>query len=215
MRAKKIMAWTVWTFVGLATVITLFYAEEDWRGARAWHAVLQQMRDAGEPLTLRELIPPGSTEADLSKTRMFANENPEVSEIRIPGILGDAPKLAAVVPLREIDLKAWQEYFRSLPRNHLPAKSGTPAADVLAALSPLDPLFTRLDEVLAIPGGICPLITIRALERLLWGLWQRSMLPRFFSFAGWPTWKTARVRRPRTTSSSVSAWKSRCATAYS
>lgn len=157
MRAKRIIAWTVWTFIGLATVITLFYAEEDWRGAREWHAVLQQMRDAGEPLTLRELIPPGPPQADLSNTRMFANDNPEVSKIRIPGVLGDAPKLAAVVPLREIDLKAWQQYFRSLPDNHLPAKPGTPAADVLAALSPLDPLFTRLDEVLAIPGGYLPI----------------------------------------------------------
>jgi hypothetical protein len=156
-RVKKILARTAWTLVVLATLIALFYAEEDWRGARAWNAVLQQMRVAGEPMTLRELIPPGSPKADLSNTRMFADENPEISKIRLPGVLGDAPKLAALAPLREIDLKAWQQYFRSLPDNHLPAQPSTPAADVLAALSPLNPLFARLENVLAIPDGYLPI----------------------------------------------------------
>jgi hypothetical protein len=157
MRTRKIIRRLVWTLISLATLIALFYAEEDWRGARAWNAVLRQMHDAGEPLTLRDLIPRGASAADLSKTGMFADESPEISNIRLPRGLGDTPKLAALVPLREIDLRAWQKYFRSLPHNHLPAKPGTPAADVLTALSPLDPLVARLENVLAIPNGYLPI----------------------------------------------------------
>jgi hypothetical protein len=38
--------------------VWLFYFEENARGANAWAATLKQIRDAGEPATLQELIPP-------------------------------------------------------------------------------------------------------------------------------------------------------------
>ncbi len=44
--------------VAVAALIALFYAEEDWRGRRAWEKYQQQLRARGEPVKASELIPP-------------------------------------------------------------------------------------------------------------------------------------------------------------
>lgn len=46
------------TALGLITLLALFYAVENWRGARAWKAVRDQLRAQGEPLSFAELVPP-------------------------------------------------------------------------------------------------------------------------------------------------------------
>lgn len=47
--------------IALALVITLiavFFTFENWRGRRAWQAFVAEMKAAGEPLELKELLPP-------------------------------------------------------------------------------------------------------------------------------------------------------------
>ncbi len=44
--------------LGLVTVIALFFAVENWRGARAWKQVRDELRAKGEPLSFAELVPP-------------------------------------------------------------------------------------------------------------------------------------------------------------
>lgn len=46
------------TALGLITLLALFYAIENWRGARAWKEVRDQLRAQGEPLSFAELVPP-------------------------------------------------------------------------------------------------------------------------------------------------------------
>lgn len=44
--------------LGLVTLVALFYAIENWRGARAWKKVRDELRAKGEPLSFPELVPP-------------------------------------------------------------------------------------------------------------------------------------------------------------
>ncbi len=44
--------------LSLVTIIALFYAVENWRGARAWQVVRDDLRAKGEPLSFEELVPP-------------------------------------------------------------------------------------------------------------------------------------------------------------
>lgn len=46
---------SAWTIVVLATLTALFYAVENWRGARAWEEVRSKLESEGEPLTLSDL----------------------------------------------------------------------------------------------------------------------------------------------------------------
>src|SRR5581483_10635726 len=42
----------------LATLVALFYAEEDWRGHRAWQHFSEQSKDRGFSLDWRDYVPP-------------------------------------------------------------------------------------------------------------------------------------------------------------
>jgi hypothetical protein len=46
------------TTLGLITLLALFYAVANWRGARAWKEVRDELRAQGEPLSFAELLPP-------------------------------------------------------------------------------------------------------------------------------------------------------------
>lgn len=54
---KKLLRWTAVMLLVLGTLITLFYAVENWRGARAWKEMEAQLRAISEPLTIAELVP--------------------------------------------------------------------------------------------------------------------------------------------------------------
>jgi hypothetical protein len=56
-RFLKIVAWTI-------TLIVLFYAEEDWRGARAWAATKAKWEARGESLDYAKFIPPPVPDAE-------------------------------------------------------------------------------------------------------------------------------------------------------
>lgn len=43
---------------GIVTLTALFYAVENWRGARAWERYAEGLRNRGEPIDFREIIPP-------------------------------------------------------------------------------------------------------------------------------------------------------------
>lgn len=42
----------------IVTLVALYYAYENWQGARAWKEVRNQLQAQGEPLTFQELLPP-------------------------------------------------------------------------------------------------------------------------------------------------------------
>ncbi len=54
-RALRFYGWLV---VGIISVIVLFYAEENWRGKRAWAALQREAAARGESLELSSVFPP-------------------------------------------------------------------------------------------------------------------------------------------------------------
>jgi hypothetical protein len=58
MRIRKFIRRAIWTVIALATLIALFYAEEDWRGARAWQAAQAEYAKRGETLDFAKFVPP-------------------------------------------------------------------------------------------------------------------------------------------------------------
>jgi hypothetical protein len=54
---RKWLRRSVMALLVLGTVVALFYAEENWRGAHAWEKVEAELKAKGEPLTMEEMIP--------------------------------------------------------------------------------------------------------------------------------------------------------------
>ena len=50
--------WILIALVSLTVIVTLFYAEEDWRGKRAWENCKRELEAKGETLDWSAYIPP-------------------------------------------------------------------------------------------------------------------------------------------------------------
>jgi len=162
----------------LATLVVLllaFYAEEDWRGARDWAACQRELAAKGETLDLRQLVPPGNPEDDLSKVPIFAemylaeqdyqkakkpSEKQRINKIDINFKSTSSslkPKTANYFKGESTDLGAWQKYYRSVPATHLSASMETPAQDVLQALSQFDPEMNEIEAAVKNPNAYWPI----------------------------------------------------------
>src|SRR5437762_13399003 len=65
-RTLIVLAWT-------ATIIALFYGEENWRGRRAWNKYRHELEARGEPLDLAAFIPkPVPDEQNFAMTPLLA-----------------------------------------------------------------------------------------------------------------------------------------------
>jgi hypothetical protein len=159
-------------FIGaLFGLFVLLYLEEDWRGARDWAACQKEFQAKGEILDLRQLAPPGKPEDDLSKVPIFAeiyenfahpdNQKParlDHISIYLGSYVSEKyPKSASYLDGHPLDLTAWQHFYRSLPQAHLPAKVGTPAQDVLCALSQFDPEMNEVETALSNSNAFWPI----------------------------------------------------------
>ena len=57
----RVFSWKGWTLLvlgGLAAVVALFYAEEDWRGWHAWNQFKHQWEAKGEKFGMQSIVPP-------------------------------------------------------------------------------------------------------------------------------------------------------------
>jgi hypothetical protein len=173
---RKALIWLARAFATLVVLLLIFYAEEDWRGARDWAACQKELEAKGETLDLRQLAPPGKPEDDLSKVPIFAelyqaNEEylktkrstfkPRIRGIKIdlkPSNYGDIlPKQTNAYKGEPVDLSAWQKYYRATPEAHLPEQPGTPAQDVLQAMSQFDPELNEIDAAVSNPKAHWPM----------------------------------------------------------
>jgi hypothetical protein len=173
--------WTTlkWITRALEAVLILaliLYVEEDLRGAHEWVAAERQLQAKGESLDLRQLIPPGKPEDDLSKVPIFAELYAELR--RDPGVpatpparirrleisfrkeishaADESPKLSSYTQGQPLNLPAWQKYYFSIPDAHLTPSSNTPAQDVLKVLSQFDPEMSEIDQALSNPNAYWP-----------------------------------------------------------
>jgi len=174
----KALIWLAKGFAVLIVLLLIFYAEEDWRGARDWAACQKELQAKGEILDLRQLAPPGKPEDDLSKVPIFAEiyqqpppnfiglirqDSPKSTRLdRIDVYLGSNdydkyPKNVGYLQGHPLDLVAWQKFYRTLPQAHLTDPKATPAQDVLQALSQFDAEMKEVEIALKNPNAYWPL----------------------------------------------------------
>jgi hypothetical protein len=159
-------------FIGVAAILLIIsYLEEDWRGTRDWTKGQKELQAKGEILDLLQLAPPGKPEDDLSKVPIFAEiyENFAHPDAQKPTRLDHIsiylgsnvsekyPKNASYLDGHPLDLTTWQHFYHSLPQSHLPMKVGTPAQDVLCALSQFDPEMNEVETALSNSNAFWPI----------------------------------------------------------
>ena len=167
-----------------ATLIALFYAEEDWRGWHAWQKFKHQWEAKGERFDAASVIPPtvpddqnfaltpivaGTWEAKLDKNgHQIQPPNTNVVNRLKMSIYCDSddsknwPTNGNWQKSALTDLKGWQQYYRNAPS---PAKTNefpialqpqSPAADVLLALGKYDSAIEELRQASKLPYSRFP-----------------------------------------------------------
>jgi hypothetical protein len=161
--------------VGLISLGVLFYAEESWRGKRAWAALEREAAVRGVHLEFSSLAPPA-----MPDDRNFARA-PGISELLFATNNAGADRFyhghehrqptQKWVRHQSTDLAAWQKYFREHPEDpaadpQTPAGSlrfpitpqpQTPPADVLLALSRFETNLATLEAASQRPALRLPL----------------------------------------------------------
>ena len=170
----------------LATLIALFYAEENWRGWHAWRKFKQEWEAKGEHFDFASVIPPpvpedqnfalapivaSSYEAMLDKAgHEIRPRNTNVVD-RLSMITwrdnhwAKIPESDGWQASKKSDLKAWQAYFRSPPptnsveTNSFPVAPllQSPADDILLALSKYDSAIEEIRQASQLPYSRFPL----------------------------------------------------------
>jgi hypothetical protein len=150
--SRRALRFYAWLIVGILSVIVLFFAEERWRGKRAWAALQRETAARGESLELSSVFPPPVTE-----DQNFAMA-PGVRELmgpkELPFYHGTRDKWPTFnwALQQSTDLAAWQTYFRRHPLTNPASATGmagrltfpvapepqSPAADIMLALSRYD-----------------------------------------------------------------------------
>jgi hypothetical protein len=173
---------TLFACACLATLIALFYAEEDWRGWHAWNQFKQAWEAKGEPFDLASVVPPPVPDeqnfamtpiAFTSYGQILTRDGkpipPErrdehfVVRIRMP-IAHDYPGTTNCAGDRVrgtfTKLDCWQSYYRELAAKTnefpVPAQPQSPAADVLLALSKYDSVIEELRVASQLPDSRFP-----------------------------------------------------------
>jgi len=166
----------------LATLIALFYAEENWRGKRAWDNFRREWEAKGERFDFKAFVPPPvPDEQNFAMTPVVAScynyilsrdgkkipyEKRDTNLVnRLMFDMGDADLptngLGYWVKGTLTDLRWRQEHYRELARTTnlfaVPAQPQSPAADVLLALSKFDGTVEELRQANQLPYSRFPL----------------------------------------------------------
>ncbi len=156
----------------LATLIAVLYAEEDWRGKRAWENYKHEWEAKGEKFDWQAFVPPAVpddqnfftapifTKIKNDKAAMTLDDGKiDFSPYKnLPkdktGYIGGSNGRAHTT-----HLKLWQDYYRNHPELKFPIASQpqTPAKDVLFALSKFDSEVEELRQASQRPYANVPL----------------------------------------------------------
>jgi hypothetical protein len=166
-----------------ATLVALFYAEEDWRGWHAWNHFKHEWEAKGEHFDMASVTPaPVPAEQNFALTPIaFTGYGYILTRDgkRIPGEQRDTNFIQRIrMPVthnyndptnvagnREkgkfTNLEGWQRYYRALAATTnefaVPAQPQSPAADVLMALSKYDSVIEDLRAASRLPDSRFPL----------------------------------------------------------
>jgi hypothetical protein len=170
-----------------ATLIALFYAEEDWRGKHDWEKYKHEWEAKGEKFDFADFVPspvpddqnfamaPIFDVTDKLASRKWRNEHRNqhgsgwdtnlVDRLAMDVVHNyeDAPRnsIGNWLMAKTSDLKVWQNYYRELAdkTNEFPVapQPQTPAQDVLLALSKYDSAIEELRQASQLPYSQFPL----------------------------------------------------------
>ena len=155
----------------LATLLAAFYAEEDWRGKRAWENYKREWEAKGEKLDWQAYVPPSvPNDQNFFTAPIFTNMlNGKIVMLPYgndggPDIRPDAIQSGYAIYQKQMaDLQAWQNYYRHqtnadmAKRFPITPQTQTPAADVLFALSKLNSAVEELRQASRRPYANVPL----------------------------------------------------------
>ena len=168
-----------------ATLIALFYAEEDWRGKHDWEKFKHEWEAKGEHFDFASVIPkPVPDDQNFALTPVVAscysyiltregkripNEQRDTNLVNqlAMDILSnkdnwkDSPTNGNWLRQTKTDLLGWQQYYRTLAAKtnefQVPEQPQSPAADVLLALSKYDSTIEELRQASQLPYSRFPL----------------------------------------------------------
>jgi len=167
----------------LATLIALFYAEEDWRGWHAWNKFKHEWEAKGEHFDFASVVPPPVPDdqnfaltpiAFTSYGSILTRDGKQIPYERRDTNFVDQVKMSVahndIWPTNSTgnwqkstvsDLKVWQQYYRDLAAKtnefSVPPQPQSPAADVLFALKKYDPVIEELWKASRLPCSRFPL----------------------------------------------------------
>jgi len=180
----KIIIRLIIALTGLVVLILLFYAEEDWRGWRAWQKFKREWEAKGEKFDFVSVVPPTVPDDQnfaltpivfTSYGSMLTRDGNFIPYDKRDNYFVDRLKMSVAYnsdwpvthgngdwqTAKMSDLKVWQNYYRALvaKKNEFPVSSQpqTPARDVLLALSKYDSTIEELREASRLPYSRFPL----------------------------------------------------------
>jgi hypothetical protein len=169
-----------------ATLVALFYAEEDWRGWHTWNKFKHQWEAKGEKFDYASIVPPPvPDDQNFALTPIVAScyeyyfdksghevmpRNTNIVD-RLSMITwrdnhwAHIPKSVDWLVSKKADLKAWQAYFRSPPPTNsietnsflVATQPQSPADDILLALSKYDSAIEEIRAASKLPYSRFPL----------------------------------------------------------
>jgi hypothetical protein len=144
----------------LATLVAIFYTEEDWRGKRAWENYQREWQAKGEKFDWQAFVPPSvPDDQNFFTAPIFTNiRNGKIlmspyDDNGKPDIHSDASRSGyALYRMHLTDFQQWQNFYRHQTNTDMAKRfpvspqMQTPAADVLFALSKFDSSVDELRE---------------------------------------------------------------------
>jgi hypothetical protein len=159
MRLQKIIRRTIWALVALATLVAVFYAEEDWRGARNLRWAQDAYARAGRSLDFAKFIPaPVPDDENLAALPLFdlrqapplhpTPENhapylhPVELEIALEKVSPDWPRIGNYLDGRPADIRRVRQQVEAIYAANFPGAK--PPSSALAQLEAVFPLLNEL-----------------------------------------------------------------------
>jgi uncharacterized integral membrane protein len=172
---------TIFTLLCLATLVALFYAEEDWRGKHAWNRCQSEWAAKGETPDWQSVVPPAVPDDQnfalapvvASSYSQLLDEHGHEKHPQDTNIIN---RLAMDVygghydestdsgnwsRQTRVDLAGWQSFYRNLATKTnffpVPPQPHSPPADVLLALSPFNATIEDLRQAVKLSESRFPL----------------------------------------------------------
>jgi hypothetical protein len=150
MRSRTIIRRVVWVILTAVTLVALFYAEEDWRGARAWSEAKAEAARAGESLDFAHFVPPPiPDDQNLAALPLFAQREDQRRKVLEPYSLEEALRLGSPQLLpgswQRGESTDWTALRRGVAASYAVAfKGGIPLASPLAQFEAVYPFIAEL-----------------------------------------------------------------------